>query len=576
MTGRVTWSEYSGEDIERAVAMFVATEHPTAVRITPSRGDGGVDILDRGERTIVYQVKGFHSPLTSGQQAQVKKSVDRLVSDPRWADLKVDEWHLVTPCNPSQERLEWLRKYVKSKGLPDPVWDGRDRCDAWAAKYPYIVDYFFHGSQQTVQEAASRLLEGFRLKELVAGVPDDLRIDDVKEGMSKAVAFLNERDPYYAYGLAVGPPTDLVDSLRQATGHPNLVTAIHQGDKGVVVRIDVFAKTSMSSQERPITVDVRMKAALGSPEEESIQEFLKFGTPLTLPLGAVDADFDGPDALRQSMSDGALSILPASGADDGEPQLRLVVFDREGTQVTSLLMEREYTTQGLRKAGFVQGLEAALVDPSGCLRLLIRFDFEDQSTSMKFDITRPDNVLAVDAFPALWTFLSLRCDGNTFILAPRFGPVKGDRIPAQVTEVPDAVRLWFDVAKSLTLLQEHTAVRLYFPKNLSKVPETWIREVCFIGALLNGQVLEMETEQITTPHTPDRPEPDESGVIVLCTPWKFTIAGTEIDLGLLIQEFSGTFQETVESSEHELLDVWQAEHGVRVRRPTPQEATTDP
>lgn len=67
MTGRVPWSEYSGEDIERAIAMFIAMEHPTAVRITPSRGDGGVGILDRGERTVVYQVKGFHPALTRSQ-----------------------------------------------------------------------------------------------------------------------------------------------------------------------------------------------------------------------------------------------------------------------------------------------------------------------------------------------------------------------------------------------------------------------------------------------------------------------------------------------------------------------------
>lgn len=103
MTGRVAWSEYSGEDIERAVVMFIAMEHPRAVRITPSRGDGGVDILDRGARTEVYQVKGFHGALTKGQQRQVEDSIDRLTSDPRWADLSVDEWHLVTPWDPTPE-----------------------------------------------------------------------------------------------------------------------------------------------------------------------------------------------------------------------------------------------------------------------------------------------------------------------------------------------------------------------------------------------------------------------------------------------------------------------------------------
>lgn len=226
MTGRLAWSEYSGEDIERAVAMFIAMEHPRAVRITPSRGDGGVDILDRCERTVVYQVKGFHEALTTGQQRKVEDSIDRLISDPRWADLSLDEWHLVTPWDPTPERLQWLLDYAQSKGLPEPIWDGLADCDGWAAKYPYIVDYFFNGGQRKVQEAAVQLLEGFRLKELTHGIPDDLSVDDVKQGMSSAVAFLNERDVYYEYGLSVGPASTGVGGFLPQTNQANLVVRL--------------------------------------------------------------------------------------------------------------------------------------------------------------------------------------------------------------------------------------------------------------------------------------------------------------------------------------------------------------
>lgn len=573
MTGRVPWSEYSGEDIERAVAMFIAMEHPTAVRITPSRGDGGVDILNRGERTVVYQVKGFHNALTSGQQKQVEESIDRLSSDPRWAELTVDEWHLVTPWDPTPERLQWLRDYATSKGLPEPVWDGLVDCDGWAAKYPYIVDYFFHGSQQKVQEAASQLLEGFRLKELAGGVPGDLNVDDVREGMRSAVTFLNERDIYYDYGLAVGPPTSRPGGfLPQETGRPNLVTSIHQADKNVAVRIDVYAKTAMSAQERPVNVDVRMTAALGSPEEQAIRDFLKFGSPLSLPLGTVEADFDGPEVMAVPVVDGALTLLPVSGANGGEPQLRLVIFDGEGEQVTSLLMDREYSTRGQSKDGVVEGMETVFVDPSGYLRLMMRLDLEDQVTWMNFNINRPDGVLATDAFPAMWALRTLRRDGSTFVLTPRFGPVKGDRMSAPpMGEEADAVGLWFDIAKSLTLLQEHTHVRLHFPEDLSQVQEAWIRDVCFHGALLNGQMLQKPVGEVFLPHMPDRPEPDESGVLTIATPWKFTLDETGIDLGFLVQEFTGTFKETTEHGEHGLVDVWTVEGGLRVRRLTPQE-----
>lgn len=44
---RVEWTRLEGNDVEALVAMFVNREHVDSVRITPSKGDGGVDILDR-------------------------------------------------------------------------------------------------------------------------------------------------------------------------------------------------------------------------------------------------------------------------------------------------------------------------------------------------------------------------------------------------------------------------------------------------------------------------------------------------------------------------------------------------
>jgi len=49
-----------GNEVEAVVAMFVNRERPTSVRITPSIGDGGVDIIDAAPAldgtSDVYQV----------------------------------------------------------------------------------------------------------------------------------------------------------------------------------------------------------------------------------------------------------------------------------------------------------------------------------------------------------------------------------------------------------------------------------------------------------------------------------------------------------------------------------------
>jgi hypothetical protein len=109
---RIEWTRYNGDDIESLVAMFISGDYPAAERITPSRGDGGIDVLVRTDKTRVYQVKKFSGPLSPSQANQVKKSVDRLCADPRLRDLQVDEWHLVMPWDATLETKKWVTEYA--------------------------------------------------------------------------------------------------------------------------------------------------------------------------------------------------------------------------------------------------------------------------------------------------------------------------------------------------------------------------------------------------------------------------------------------------------------------------------
>ncbi|WP_394277723.1 hypothetical protein [Luteococcus sp.] len=198
----VAWSTYPGEDIEQAIAMFIAAEHPRAVRIRPSRGDGGIDILDMDERTVVYQVKGFHHTFTANQWDQIEGSIDRLVTDPRWATLHVDEWHLVVPVNPTPEGFERLRKYATGRGLPEPHWDGLDRCELWASDHPRTVDYFFNGSREEILRAAATLMQFQGRSADAVSVPT---VEETTTQLNTTVKYLNEQDPFYSYGIHVQP-----------------------------------------------------------------------------------------------------------------------------------------------------------------------------------------------------------------------------------------------------------------------------------------------------------------------------------------------------------------------------------
>ena len=88
---RVEWTRTDGNDVEAVVAMCVNRLRPNSTRITPSRGDGGVDILDRDTPIgdVVIQVKRYDEPLDSTQKREVEASLLRVLTDPRWSDPRI-------------------------------------------------------------------------------------------------------------------------------------------------------------------------------------------------------------------------------------------------------------------------------------------------------------------------------------------------------------------------------------------------------------------------------------------------------------------------------------------------------
>ncbi|MEV4161870.1 hypothetical protein [Nonomuraea dietziae] len=94
----VNWERLPGETVEEFVAaMLLLLRHPHGNRITPSRGDRGVDIrVANPDGYDIYQVKRFCRPLTSRQVTDVEHSWQRFV-DETLPVLPVRSWTLVTP-----------------------------------------------------------------------------------------------------------------------------------------------------------------------------------------------------------------------------------------------------------------------------------------------------------------------------------------------------------------------------------------------------------------------------------------------------------------------------------------------
>lgn len=78
----VNWGSYSGERLEKLMAVFVAQDYPDATRRTPSSGDGGVDILIPDDDSWhVRQVNTFTKRLTQEMLDGVFERVQMVLAE---------------------------------------------------------------------------------------------------------------------------------------------------------------------------------------------------------------------------------------------------------------------------------------------------------------------------------------------------------------------------------------------------------------------------------------------------------------------------------------------------------------
>lgn len=570
---RVEWSRLSGDEVEAVVAMFISAQFPHAERVTPSQGDGGIDVLVKdATMTRVYQVKKFAAPLTDNQKGQVEKSVDRLVTDPRVADLEVDEWHLVMPWDATLEAKKWLREYVTSKDLPEPIWDGLTRCDEWAATYPHIVDYYLRGGEERVQTAAMKLIRGVGIKNISQTDVASFDIRTLAEDLQEAVTYLRDSDPFYSYALHVEPAraqsaeADVRRTLENV--RPGVVFATAWRNAQFTVQVEVYPKNHVALQLHPIETQLQLQPQPDSSELAAAQDFAKFGSPLSLPMGSARVSIAAPGGLGGDFEGVAVSLAPVSQTAEQYAHLQCVLLDQDGREIDSILLQREYSTQGLPTDRGYQGIESRLWDSTGVLECVSRFDVEAQEQTLTFQVHPPIGQLVTEVFPAL-SFYKDFTSARYLVVAPRFGKDRSDPMELPPSgQMSKFQQLLYELAKSLTLVQKHTALPLHFPE-LSELGETAVREILKTGALLDGQVLEEKAEAAFLEHSPgDEAEAGPTEVSVLSlNPWKLELPEGEIDLGYLARAFTGSIKERGVRGpeglvpEGMVVDVWDVKDG---------------
>lgn len=347
---RVEWTRLEGKDVEAVVAMFINRERPHSTRITPSIGDGGIDILDRNVKgsghDVVYQVKRYTAPLTTGQRREVEGSLKRLKGpksdddeikkDPRWKDLNVVEWHLVTPWDPSPEGELWLQELGKTYSVT-AIWDGLVMVEQLAARYGDVVDYYLHGSRERVNEVYREVAALF-----AAGQSEScLDVPTVSERVKKALGTL-DHDPHYRYEHRFGE-----GAIPPIGDRPGLVFSWMAADKntGRWIVVDVIARCASSTQERPVTVEGTLRLEPGSDAQEEYRDFLTYGAPFTSPVGAYDGEIEAPGGLGGPLKGAMVSMGSVREIGDN-PQLHLEVLTPDGKVLGGVNLNRVERSQG--------------------------------------------------------------------------------------------------------------------------------------------------------------------------------------------------------------------------------------
>ncbi|MDQ1249182.1 MAG: hypothetical protein QG597_3556 [Actinomycetota bacterium] len=529
---RIPWSTYEGNDIEAVVSMMLCREHPSAVHVRPSRGDGGVDIFVPGpaggsKERAVYQVKKFAENLKSSQKNKIRASYDRVVQTSAREGWHITEWNLVMPLDLTDANLHWFYDFTSEADFPCHP-KGLDYCNMLAATYPEVIDYYLRDGKERVLAAVENLT-ALVSERAARQAGEALSAVDVQSDLVTIYRALNANDPFYTYEFAA---SDKLPSGSPSVG-PTVVAIWAVEQDSVCITITIRARCRAALTEGP-PIGAQFKIAW--PDDPAIgaqlQRFIDYGGPLSLPEGIVQGTVDMPGGLGGEVKDARLTVLTipdeACSADDA-PHLKVAILaadcDAVLAETTLTRTERSRGKTGVRvffteRSGvFTVEMLLGVTPGSPPGSMSISMNYAAVVGKHPADVVNGFNVLA-----------HLRAPNRVAFSAP-FGPPAYNVVAGETTGHSGHAEWWAELAAALALLQDHTPTRLAMPAEIS---DKNAHDIVVAAQLAAGQPL----SEIMPPFTIDlhRPHPftsDPSTVydFRLIRAVGFELAGNRIEVG---------------------------------------------
>lgn len=361
IVGPIYWAAFPGETLEKVMAVFLGQEHPLALRRTPDRGDGGVDILiESGDGWHVYQVKSFTGRLNAGRKKKIEHSLRAAVVDPRLSGKPIHRWTLAVPIDPTATEQAWFDDLRSAAPFPcnwageSPFWH------ALAARHPHVTDYYLGGGRARVEARAAALMAAV---EPGAG---SLTAEDVSGRLGVLASTLNRESPHYRYEFHVGGQIE-PDALPDDTAMAQSRTL----DDGSWLTTIVRWKYLQAPQDAPIKGIANLTVwdrERGIDIKEAFENFRRFGTALEVPSGALSVSMESaPPGFQKQLPNGGGRIGPMLVSGGGIRRSRLRVVHPADGPLVELGLQTRSTSRG------EQGVEVIASDDAGLLDMQFRF-----------------------------------------------------------------------------------------------------------------------------------------------------------------------------------------------------------
>ena len=518
----VEWTRLSGDQVEELVAILLCRKHPAAVRVRPSAGDGGIDLLVPGPDSSaeVYQVKKFSSNLTASQKSQIEESLRRLEQHRINHSNTVTAWHLTLPLDPTNENLQWLAEITSD--LPYPCdWRGLSFIDGLAAEFPEVVDYYVGNGRQRLETVVGQLTSAMGMKPNDGdGLVSPSQLSDYLQSLAPVL----DTDPHFRYEVRLGPMEPYVVSK------PGMILAMirsvdARNDNAVTVR--VFPRFAAALDCRPIPIEFAIRAEPNSELQHELASFMKYGTSVSAPVGTVDIKMDMPGGLGGDASNAGLRIMPALPSVPSHV-LRMVAVDPDDDVVGSVLIDMQPATFGIDGTG----ARTTGTERGGNFRVQMLSDLSAQTMNLTISGISFEGHAPHDVVAAL-SFLNALRPPNRLAIAAQRGPITNPMTLPGDFDLPDgdSLQMLARTAASLATIQEHTTAQLAMPGSISAADAANWRAA---ERLLLGQEVGLNTTGIRTCLHAGVSAPEDKFAIAFYSEFAVTVGGTEVPIGTIL------------------------------------------